>query len=51
LHYDVVFMPAYKSIPWTEFTIIALVAQESGCNVAYSFNRTDNKDHGEGGSI
>ena len=50
-HFDVLFGPAYKGIP-----ICATVARElefSGKayeNVAYSFNRKEVKDHGEGGT-
>ena len=51
-HFDVVFGPAYKGIP-----LCAVVTRELealGKNfegVAYSFNRKEAKDHGEGGTI
>lgn len=47
--FDVLFGPAYKGIPLAVATCQALA--NLGCNVEYSFNRKEVKDHGEGGSI
>jgi orotate phosphoribosyltransferase len=46
--FDMLFGPAYKGIPLVAGTAIALA--EQGCNVPYSFNRKEAKDHGEGGT-
>lgn len=43
---DVVFGPAYKGIP-----LATAVALAIGGNIGYSFNRKEEKDHGEGGII
>ncbi|KAJ1956983.1 hypothetical protein GGI12_005157 [Dipsacomyces acuminosporus] len=51
LKYDVIFGPAYKGIPLSAATVIALATGESQLDVPYSFNRKEKKDHGEGGSI
>ncbi|MFW6287971.1 MAG: orotate phosphoribosyltransferase [bacterium] len=48
--YDVLFGPAYKGIPLVVTTAVAL-ANRFEENKAYSFNRKEKKDHGEGGSI
>ena len=40
--------PAYKGIPLAVSTAIAL-AKNHGVNVGYSFDRKEEKDHGEGG--
>jgi orotate phosphoribosyltransferase len=48
--FDVLFGPAYKGIPLTAATSIALAA-EFGRDTAYAFNRKEVKDHGEGGLI
>lgn len=45
--FDVLFGPAYKGIPLAVSTSIAL--SELGHDVAYCFNRKEEKDHGEGG--
>ncbi len=50
IDFDVLFGPAYKGIPLAACTAVAL-AEEHGRDVAYSFNRKEVKDHGEGGSI
>ncbi|KAJ1643382.1 orotate phosphoribosyltransferase [Coemansia asiatica] len=50
IKYDVIFGPAYKGIPLSAATVIAL-ANNSSLDVSYSFNRKEKKDHGEGGSI
>jgi orotate phosphoribosyltransferase len=47
--FDILFGPAYKGIPLAVATSQALA--NLGCDVAYSFNRKEVKDHGEGGSI
>lgn len=49
IEYDVLFGPAYKGIPLVAATAIALAGMNQ--NVAYSFNRKEAKDHGEGGNI
>ncbi|MFA5171204.1 MAG: orotate phosphoribosyltransferase [Sulfuriferula sp.] len=49
IEFDVLFGPAYKGIPLAASTAIALA--NSGKNTAYSFNRKETKDHGEGGNI
>jgi orotate phosphoribosyltransferase len=50
LEFDVLFGPAYKGIPLAAATSIAL-AERHQCDVPYSFNRKETKDHGEGGNI
>lgn len=53
LEFDVIFGPAYKGIPLAAITA-AKLAEIGGSKyekVAYSFNRKEKKDHGEGGSI
>ncbi|MEK7438523.1 MAG: orotate phosphoribosyltransferase [Pseudomonadota bacterium] len=45
--FDMLFGPAYKGIPLVASVAIALA--QAGHNVAYSFNRKEAKDHGEGG--
>ncbi|MBD3328553.1 orotate phosphoribosyltransferase [Candidatus Peregrinibacteria bacterium] len=47
--FNVVFGPAYKGIPISVATCIALAAD--GVNADYSYNRKEAKDHGEGGNI
>lgn len=49
LPFDQLYGPAYKGIPLACATAIALT--QKGHNVAWSFNRKEAKDHGEGGSI
>lgn len=46
-NFDVLFGPAYKGIPLAVSTAVAL--SEMGHEVAYCFNRKEEKDHGEGG--
>ncbi len=46
--FDVVFGPAYKGVPLALATVIAL-HQRYGVTKTYSFNRKEEKDHGEGG--
>ena len=50
LKYDMLFGPAYKSIPLVTSTVINL-ADLHKINVPYAFNRKEIKDHGEGGTI
>ena len=47
--FDMLFGPAYKGIPLVAAVSMALA--EAGRNVRYSFNRKEEKDHGEGGLI
>ena len=44
------FGPAYKGIPLACATAVAL-SRNHGMNVSWSFNRKEEKDHGEGGMI
>lgn len=46
---SILFGPAYKGIPLAATTAVALSQQ--GCNLGFSFNRKEAKDHGEGGVI
>lgn len=46
---DVLFGPAYKGIPLVVTTAVALARR--GRNLAYTFNRKEAKDHGEGGIL
>lgn len=46
---DVLFGPAYKGIPLVVTTSIAL--SQSGQNLSFCFNRKEEKDHGEGGTL
>ena len=50
LQFDMLFGPAYKGIPLVATLAIAC-ARESGRAVPYSFNRKEEKDHGEGGVV
>lgn len=47
--FDMLFGPAYKGIPLVAAISIALA--DIGRNVDYSFNRKEEKDHGEGGNV
>lgn len=47
--FDMLFGPAYKGIPLVAAVAIALA--DDGRNVRYSFNRKEEKDHGEGGTV
>src|SRR3972149_6802964 len=49
VEFDMLFGPAYKGIPLAAAGAIALA--DAGRNVRYSFNRKEEKDHGEGGSV
>ena len=50
LRFDMLFGPAYKGIPLVTAVAIAY-ARGSGRSVPYSFNRKEEKDHGEGGVV
>jgi len=50
LVFDVIFGPAYKGIPLVSSVVIAL-ADHHQREVPYCFNRKEQKDHGEGGSL
>jgi orotate phosphoribosyltransferase len=49
IEYDMLFGPAYKGIPITISVAIAL-ADQSGLDLPYCFNRKEVKGHGEGGT-
>ena len=49
IEFDMLFGPAYKGIPLVAAVAIALT--DTGRNVRYSFNRKEEKDHGEGGMV
>ena len=49
IQFDMLFGPAYKGIPLVAAIAIALA--EDGHNVPFSFNRKEDKNHGEGGNI
>lgn len=49
-HVDALFGPAYKGIPLSVATAIALY-NKYGVEVNYCFNRKEAKDHGEGGTL
>ena len=49
LGFDMLFGPAYKGIPLAAAVAIALA--DAGRNVRYSYNRKEEKDHGEGGMV
>ena len=49
VEFDMLFGPAYKGIPLAAAVAIALA--DCGRDTAYSFNRKEAKDHGEGGSV
>ena len=48
--FECMFGPAYKGIPLASTTAVALYNKEN-INKPYFFNRKEEKDHGEGGSI
>ncbi len=50
INYDTIFGPAYKGIPLAVTTSSALY-HDHNQDIAYSFNRKEAKDHGEGGSL
>ncbi|MBM4202252.1 MAG: orotate phosphoribosyltransferase [Gammaproteobacteria bacterium] len=47
---DVIYGPAYKGIPLACATAIAL-AEQTGREIPFAFNRKEAKDHGEGGLL
>jgi len=49
VEFDMLFGPAYKGIPLVAAVSIALA--DAGRNTRYSFNRKEEKDHGEGGTV
>lgn len=49
-NFDCMFGPAYKGIPLAATTAAALFS-EYGIDKPYFFNRKEEKDHGEGGSL
>jgi len=51
LGFDVIFGPAYKGISLACTVSVALSQEPYNLDVAYSFNRKEVKDHGEGGSL
>ena len=50
IDYDIVFGPAYKGIPLAIATVSSLATLHAK-DVPYVFNRKEEKDHGEGGSL
>ena len=51
-HFDILFGPAYKGIPICAIVTRELESSGKGYeSIAYSFNRKEVKDHGEGGTI
>lgn len=53
VRFDMLFGPAYKGIPLSTSTAIALAthADRAGQDTPFAFNRKEIKDHGEGGII
>ncbi len=49
--FDVLFGPAYKGIPLSVATSIALSENYGADNIAYCADRKEAKDHGEGGKL
>ena len=49
IQFDMLFGPAYKGIPLVAAVAIALA--DAGRNPRYSYNRKEEKDHGEGGMV
>ncbi len=49
IHFEHLFGPAYKGIPLATATAFALA--ERGINCTVTFNRKEEKDHGEGGIL
>ncbi len=48
--FDMLFGPAYKGIPLAAAIAVAL-SRDHGRNVPFAYNRKEEKDHGEGGSL
>ncbi|NYT78708.1 orotate phosphoribosyltransferase [Alcaligenaceae bacterium] len=53
LEFDMLFGPAYKGIPLSTATAVALAGHPGlkGRDVPFAFNRKEAKDHGEGGTL
>ncbi|UYO94227.1 orotate phosphoribosyltransferase [Pollutimonas sp. M17] len=53
LDFDMLFGPAYKGIPLSTATSVALAGHPSlaGRDIPFAFNRKEAKDHGEGGML
>lgn len=53
LRFDMLFGPAYKGIPLSTATAIALAGHPAmaGRDVPFAYNRKEAKDHGEGGTL
>src|SRR5690606_32087115 len=53
LQFDMLFGPAYKGIPLSTATSVALARDPAlaGRDVPFAFNRKEAKDHGEGGTL
>lgn len=53
LAFDMLFGPAYKGIPLSTATAVALADHPgwTGADVPFAFNRKEAKDHGEGGTL
>ena len=53
IQFDMLFGPAYKGIPLSTATAIALADHPglNGRDVPFAFNRKEAKDHGEGGTL
>lgn len=53
LKFDMLFGPAYKGIPLSTATAVALAGHPGlkGRDVPFAFNRKEAKDHGEGGTL
>ena len=49
VEFDMLFGPAYKGIQLV--AAVAMALADTGRNVRYSFNRKEEKDHGEGGMV
>ncbi|KAM9994331.1 hypothetical protein ACTFIZ_007526 [Dictyostelium cf. discoideum] len=49
IKFDMLFGPAYKGIPLASATAVAMA--QLGHDIAFSYNRKEAKDHGEGGSL
>ncbi len=49
IEFDMLFGPAYKGIPLA--AAVAIELARLGRNVPYAYNRKENKDHGEGGTL
>jgi orotate phosphoribosyltransferase len=49
IEFDMLFGPAYKGIALV--TAVAIAYADAGRNVRYSYNRKEEKAHGEGGSV